>query len=530
MKIKVLKIILLLTVLILYSCKSVKKYNAQISKNHSPGELREDVDYAYNKLKKLHPNLYQYISKEKLDSKFNNLKTELTEPLSSLEFYKKLAPVIASIRQGHTSLKSPHRLQTKKERKKKGIRKGLFRTLKFNTLNDKIYIEKGYGKDSLINKGIELIKIEGKDVVNLVASYQNLDIGDGYNTTFLPEFTRKNIGSYYTKTNFLKDSIQITLKEKDSVFTNYLFAFEKNENKNKKDKKDKKSIKEKNKKLTKSEKKQANKKRKERLKWNYKHDYNKFTKEVVRDFKFIKNEDENDVAYVKITNFTDGGYKEFYDEVFKKIDSLKSSNLIIDLRDNTGGSLREIAYFYSYMTDKKYQFIKPAKMVKGRRWLYPKTHSRSPIMKTLSYVFFPVLKTIQLLKVKKENGIPYFTFKSSKIQPPKEEYNYKGKIYVLINGVSFSASCILSTNLQANKRAYFVGDETGGAYNSTVAGNFANVPLPNSKENLRIGIMLIETPYKVVPDGYGIKPDKYIPITTLERDEQLDWILKDISK
>jgi len=522
----ILKTIILLSVLILSSCKSVEKYNTQISKTHSSAELKEDIDYAYNKLKKLHPNLYQYISKESLDNKFKILKKELDQPLSSMEFYKKIAPVIISIRQGHTSVKSPHRLQAKKERKKKGARKGLFRTLKFNTLNDKIYVEKGYGKDSLITKGIELLKIEGQDVKDLVASYQSLDIGDGYNTTFVPEFTRKYIGSYYTKTNLLKDSIQITLKEKDSVFTKYLYAFEKEKSKGEKDKN---TIKKKKKKLTKSEKKSAKKKKKERLKWEYKYDYNKFTKEVVRDFEFIKKGD-NDIAYVKITNFTDGGYKDFYDEIFKKIDSAKTTNLIIDLRDNTGGSLREIAYFYSYMTDKEHQFINPAKMVKGRRWLYPKTHSRSAVMKTLSYVFFPVLKTYQLLKVKKIDGEPHFVFKSSKVQKPKECYNYKGKIYVLINAVSFSASSVLSTKLQATNRAFFVGEETGGAYNSTVAGNFANVILPNSKENLRIGIMVIDTPHKVTPDGYGVKPDKYIPKTTLETDEQFDWILKDITK
>ena len=512
----------LLSVL-LWNCKSVEKYNAKVTKKHSPVELQEDVDFAYSSLKKFHPNLYQYINKETLEYNFETLKKSLTKPLSSLAFYKKIAPVIVSIRQGHTSISSPHKLQTKKERKKNGVCKNIFRTLKFNTLNGKVYIEKGYGKDSLISKGIELLKIEGNDVASLLKSYQNLTTGDGYNTTFVPDITRKNIGSFYNKTNRFKDSIQITLKNKDSVFTKYLYVFDKKKDINKKGKK----LKIEKKKRTKTEKKLVKKKRKERLKWEYKHDYKKFTKEVVRDFKFIEKDDKK-VAFLKITNFTDGGYKEFYDEVFNKIDSAKTENLVIDLRDNTGGSLREIAYFYSYMTDKPYQFINPSKMVKGRCWLYPRTHSRSSFVKSVSYLLFPVLKTIQLLKVKKIEGVPHYVFKSSKIQKPKGKHNYKGKIYVLINAVSFSASSVLSTNLKATKRAFFVGQETGGAYNSTVAGNFVYAILPNSKENLRIGIMNIDTPYKKTPDGFGVKPDKQISITTLDKDEQLNWVLKNI--
>jgi C-terminal processing protease CtpA/Prc len=44
---------------------------------------------------------------------------------------------------------------------------------------------------------------------------------------------------------------------------------------------------------------------------------------------------------------------------------------------------------------------------------------------------------------------------------------FKGKIYVMINGGSFSASSLISSNLKL-KRVTFVGEETGGAFNGTV--------------------------------------------------------------
>jgi C-terminal processing protease CtpA/Prc len=43
----------------------------------------------------------------------------------------------------------------------------------------------------------------------------------------------------------------------------------------------------------------------------------------------------------------------------------------------------------------------------------------------------------------------------------------KEKIYVMINGGSFSASSLISSNLKTPK-VTFVGEETGGAFNGTV--------------------------------------------------------------
>ncbi|HIE44577.1 MAG TPA: peptidase S41 [Flavobacteriaceae bacterium] len=526
-KIIVKVIILVGSLIILASCSSVEKYNAQISKKHSPTELKEDVDYAYEKLQKLHPNLYQYISKEKLENNFENLKKSLIKPLSSIEFFKKISPVIASIGQGHTAIYSPHKKQTKEEIKKKGKRGNMFNTLRFTTLNNKIYVDKGFGKDSLMLRGTELLKIEGGNVEDLVASYQNIGTGDGFIKNFIPEYTRKKIQIFYGLTNTLKDSLQLTLKNKDSVYTKYLYAFVK---KKKKTEKKKDSLKVAKKVLTKIEKKIAKKKKKERSEWNYNHGYDKFTKESVRNFEFLDN-DSKKVAYMKIRGFHKYQYEDFYDDVFKQIDSAKVDNLVIDLRDNTGGRLAEIAYIYSYLTDKEHQFILPGKMTRANSWMYPTMHNKATVLqKSIRYMLFPVMKVVQAFKVKKIEGKPHFHFKSSKVQKPKEEHNYKGKVYVLINAISFSASAVLSNKLQATKRAFFVGDETGGAYNSTVAGRFALIILPNSKEILRVGVMVLETPHKTTPDGYGVKPDKYIPITTLDKDEQLDWILEDISK
>ncbi len=122
---------------------------------------------------------------------------------------------------------------------------------------------------------------------------------------------------------------------------------------------------------------------------------------------------------------------------------------------------------------------------------------------------------------------------ATQTKPQKVNKNsFKGKVYVLINGMSFSASSIISSNLKGSKRATFVGEETGGAYNGTVAGFMPLVKLPNSELKIRIGLMLIAPHYKTEINGRGIFPDVPITPTLQDRikgnDPEMDWILNDI--
>lgn len=510
-------IVIIVLVSLLSSCSSVKKYNEQVSQKHSPDKLKKDVDYAYKKLIKLHPNLYLYISKENLDYKFDSLKNKLTKPLSSIDFYKQLAPVIASIKQGHTSLDPPFKKQTKFEIKEKGKRINPFRSIEFKKIKDKVVVEKTFGINNTILIGSELLSIDNNKTSDLIKSFKHLRTGDGYNKTFVPEFTRKYIGHFYFKTHGLKDSIQLNLKYKDSLYTKYIYAFER--------KLKKETIH--SKKLTKTEKKIIKEKVKARKKWESKYGYNKYREENTRDLKFIISDSIKTIAYLKIRGFNNGNYKDFYKDAFIKIDSAKCKNLIIDLRDNLGGRGTEVNELYSYLTNKEFYLIKPFEMTKASSWMYPFLHNKSVLTKSISVLLFPIAKIAQLFLVKNIDGKPHINM-FSKLRKPKEKYNYNGKIYVLINGLSFSSSSFLSSNLKGSGRAFFVGDETGGGFNSTVAGQFVVIELPNSKVHLTFGLYNFEIPFEATPKGYGVKPDKYIEVETLANDKQLEWILRDI--
>jgi len=341
-------------------------------------------------------------------------------------------------------------------------------------------------------------------------------------------YVGKRFSGFYYKDKGFKDSLKIQLKQKDSLFTKIFRRVLKKEKKEVTD-----SVKPIiPKKLTKLEKKQNRISAKNMRKKNRKFGFIASKKQYTRNFNFIGA--DNTVAYMKIRGFSNGNYKPFYKESFKKLDSAKTKNFIIDLRDNGGGRVAEIDYLYSYLTNTNYKFIEDSEVNSRIPILkFLMSNSNPNVLKIFSGLAAPFIMAHNIIKTKKQDDKLYYKLGFSKEKKPKG-LNYKGNLYVLINGNSFSASSLLSTHLKATKRAVFVGEETGGAYNGCVAGIYKIYQLPNTKLKIRMGLMQIETPYTQSPDGYGVKPDIEIAPTIENRlksnDVELENVLSIINK
>ncbi|MDD7887264.1 S41 family peptidase [Flavivirga sp. 57AJ16] len=522
------KTILLIWVLLGFiSCRSIKNHNEQITKLHDIAHLHEDIDKVYTQLKRHHPKLYQYTPKEVLDFKFDSLKKAITTPIDSRELYKKLAPVVSQIRQGHISLSSANKWYTKKARKQLLKRKFEFYALDFEYLENKLWVKDTRGEDSTII-GSEVVKIEDDLTSDLIKTYKTRFSSDGYNTTLYNRYVGRQFSNFYYKDKGFVDSLRITFKNKDSLFVK---TFKRLKEKEKSKKQDTTKV-AKREKLTSAEKRANRLALKKKRKFNRKHGFIKKYKTYTRNFRFM--EEVKDVAYMKLRSFTNGNYKRFYKESFAKLDSAKTKYLILDLRDNGGGRIAEIDYLYSYLTLENYKFIEDSEVnsrIPFLKFLMSNTTSNS--IKVLSGIVSPIIIVQNLIRTRKRHGKLYYRFRQTRVKEPRP-LHFTGKIYVLINGNSFSASSLLSTHLKATKRATFVGEETGGAYNGTVAGIYKLYELPNTKLKIRMGMMQIEAPQKQNPDGYGVKPDvEILPAIndrSIKKDSELEWILNDIEE
>ena len=434
--------------------------------------------------------------------------------------------MVANVRQGHISVGSVGKRFTKQERKALRAQKFEFLDLSFEFLNDKLWVVKTRGADSTLI-GSEVIKIDNALVPDLVNTYKTRFASDGYNQTLHNQLVGKAFTRLHIKDHGFIDSLQVTFKQNDSVFTKKFIYVDKNKKQDSVILKD--TLKIKQPKFTKEERKAhriANHKKRV-----YDRTHGLIRKgEYTRNFKFL--EADSTVAYLKIASFSNGNYKKFYKESFAKLDSAQTKHLILDLRDNGGGRIAEISDLYAYLTTDSFQLVNPSEVNSRLPYFSFLMSNTTPVsLKILSGLASPIIVTHNLLKTKKVNDKIYYNLRFSKEKKP-ETLHYTGNLYVLINGNSFSASSLLSTHLKATNRATFIGEETGGAYNGCVAGIYKIYKLPNTKLKVRMGLMQIETPYKQTPDGFGIKPDVEVThtIEDIKRhtDPEINWVLQHI--
>ncbi|HYG41268.1 MAG TPA: S41 family peptidase, partial [Cytophagales bacterium] len=215
-------------------------------------------------------------------------------------------------------------------------------------------------------------------------------------------------------------------------------------------------------------------------------------------------------------------YKDFLKKTFKELKNRNIENLILDLRNNEGGEETYGILLYSYLTDKPFHYYKKITVAQKK--------------KITVDAYLPKFYGIYKLLFLKKSGSEY-QFKLAKFT---KKYNpqqnaFKGKVYTLINGNSFSVTTEFSSILHNNKRSTFIGRETGGAYYGDNSGVFGIVVLPESK--LVMGIPMLAFYSNVADYPYpdrGIIPDHIITPTIediiQEKDPEMIFTLELINK
>ncbi len=508
------KIIFLFLSFTLLSCVSVKRYNEKLDTPIAPEKLRDDVDYAYGNLKKLHPNLYWYISKEDLDYKFDSIKKEIQHPLTPFQFYEKLAPIIADIKEGHLRLVAPDKKLEKKELKKLEFQKGLLSRMNYVIDEDRIFVKDNAEKFENIKVGTEILKIKDIPVKDYLDRYSKFVNSDGENATYQKYSMARRWPVFFTIENGILDSLKIQTKLGNEIKDLYIHR----ETISKEEKKEKETE---SKKISKTEKGKTQ-------------DYNIVTKSYNRDLQFPLK--DSSIAYIKIKTFSGTYSRKFYKESFATIKKANAEYLILDMRDNLGGSLYEINNLYSYLALDEFQFIKDIEVTKRNAMYHANYFSEfSPLMKPIAVIGYPFYLIGTAFSMKKDDGKVLLknNNKIFSIRKPKKNA-FRGTIYVLINGSSFSAASILPSKLKGHQRAILVGEETGGTNDGTVAGRYSTKKLPNSKLLLPIGLMLIQPNIEFNNSKKGVIPDIEIVPSLIQvlqkKDIQVDWVMQEIAK
>lgn len=428
-----------------------------LTKKFSPQQLKTDAEVFKNVTLAMHPVVGIYQSKDFYNNLFDDFIRNLNDSLTEKQFRLKTKLLVDELHCGHTEV-----LYSSAYYKYMNKQKVNFSPYIFLPVENQVYVFANLNKkkDSTLKTGTEITKINGIAVDSLLRYSKRFISTDGYNQTAKDFFIQFGFNIFYPALFGRPDTFSVEYKNRDTLKTLKYEAF----------------------------------KTKNIPPVRFRSD-SLFTKYKAAKIKYRFLDEEHKTMLLQIEGFSNRKYRKAYRKVFRKLKKNNSENLIIDLRGNGGGSMANTYKLLSYLINEpETQTLKTGiknypyrEYTKGNVWF-----------KFTRFVFG---KVIGVKKTVNDTDNFIYTIK------PRKKNHFDKKVAVLINGGSFSASCLVSAYLQAHKRAVFIGQETGGAIEGCNAGVTPYYKLPNTK--IRIRMPAFRIIHDVAPEitGHGILPD-----------------------
>ena len=212
-----------------------------------------------------------------------------------------------------------------------------------------------------------------------------------------------------------------------------------------------------------------------------------------------------------VLKFNNGDYYKYIRGVMDSLNTGNIPNLVIDLRSNTGGNSQRINYLFGYLSEGKFQFCQraeltgPTKAIAGESNRDRKRRENGAVSRRQ--------RRLQKMLTRQ-------------IKPRKEEERYQGKVAVLIDEITFSASGMFARFVQGSGRGILVGTTAGASANVTYGASTEddkNYYGPRNDFKLRINSILLELPY---PIPGNVMPDITVTPTPEGLREGKDEILE----
>tara|TARA_R110000868_G_scaffold410693_5_gene699832 strand:- start:8447 stop:9880 length:1434 start_codon:yes stop_codon:yes gene_type:complete len=446
--------------------------NSQTANNHrefSKKELTEDLNLLKEILLDAHPGIFWYNNQSSLDSTFNQVLGSLNEDETEIEFYRKALGLVAQINCGHTWLNASNSLSDSLWNNIDDF------PMKVKIVNQRLYYT-GSDIPNSISSGDEILAINGHSSQELIRRMINYSTGDGFIKTGRIRMVERTFGFYYALLyGFNKDyKVRYVTNNKSEGIA----------------------------KLS--------------------------PKKIVR---VTKNETPIQFSYMegsqtgilKITTFSNEQinqneqFQSKLRDIFVSLKNYKAENLIVDLRENRGGSDELGLLLLSYLV--------PDSVVEFNK-MYLRTID-SELLKKYSDLMPDIYERLPRL-TREINDTTFLFFDEITLKPfPPSKPFFGGRIFILINGNTFSTAADVSAILYSKRRATFIGEETGGGYYGNTSGIITQVTLPNTGFQLQLPLVRYETNVKnTLPIGSGVKPDFLFSLSKKELFSEKDVLLE----
>ena len=233
-----------------------------------------------------------------------------------------------------------------------------------------------------------------------------------------------------------------------------------------------------------------------------------FTNQHIKQSRISHKQLNDSTAYLKIGTFNLSQVE--IDSVAAYLQSIDSvPNLIVDVRNNSGGETSVLKRIYSYLAG--------APMTLNG---YQRVNAQGPFH-SMKYSLDRTAQDTLFAEYQPIEGKPGYFYRDSLDNRivPDTVVNYPGRIYMLTNEHSCSAATLLPAMLVRNHRGVTVGRETASGYHRMHAYKTTCLTLPNSK--IVVAIPLVEVCFDTqvnerVPSGRGVMPDYEVSISLPE--------------
>jgi hypothetical protein len=438
----------------------------------SADQVREDMKVLQQQLKAVHGGVYSYCTETELDQFFAERLEQIKDDLRPLEVYRMVGPVLGLIKDAHTAMSLPDPFYEYLDSQMKLLPFGV------RQLQGKLYLTINLSGKEGIPVGAEIVRINGRDVQEI---FQEL----------LPYFERdgKNLtGPSRELSNLFRDYYGFLVEEPEVFNLELRLADGTGQN------------------LQVPAGRWPDIETRVDAYWEA-----RFPNPVPRPPLSFKLEDG--VGWLKIRTFHPGRIHnakqksaKFYQEAFEHMAESKVEQLVIDLRDNGGGSETEFIPLLRHILDQPftvYSELSTAVQELSEPHLYPRDN-----LKKLNKA---AKKTLVL-----RDGRYHEVGNPSTAPTAPVEVPFKGKVFVLINEKSASASGDFCGVLQHFDRAKFVGTETAGNANTNTAGTTVRLVLPHSKIEVVVPLLRYTIANDTDNEGLGVLPD--YPVLPSARD------------
>lgn len=441
-------------------------------------DLQADLVYLFQTMERVHPNLYAYTPRSVIDSLRKEVIQQLTKPMTAMEFYMLVAPIVTSLNDGHTELDFPF-VQWGQYLSQGGkqVPLGVF------IRADSLYVKHNYIGDTTLAINSTLLSINGipaKTILQRIMRYQSGErLTYRYHKAgrlfppflwgifnFTDQFTLEYISALNSH-RYTRTFPGISAKTLDSLKT------------------------------------------KTRTKGT----------SVPYTFTILP---QTHIGLITWRRFRDlSRFESFLDTTFSRIRQDSIQDLIIDIRNNGGGSSTLGDALFNYITDQPYTQVAQIQVKASRM---ARRQFRQRVFQWYMYPLYPLVYFHPATRG--IFGYPPGTI-STHIREPgkpsKKPGRFTGQVYLLIGPRTFSSASMFAATFQCYDMGVTIGDETGGV---TVSyGDNVYYTLPHTQLKGTVSYKRFVLPCGK-EDGHGVIPDYQVRTTPEDLRNGRDTVLE----